>query len=55
MKKIGRPKSDTPKSRLLSLRMTVEDYKKLQEYATEHHMTITRALLKGVELLYETP
>ena len=31
MKKIGRPKSDTPKSRLLSLRMTVDDYKKLQE------------------------
>ena len=32
MKKIGRPKSDSPKSRLLSLRMTVEDYKKLKDY-----------------------
>ncbi len=54
MKKMGRPKSDAPKDKSLSLRVTDEEYEKLKEYAVNHEMTITQALQKGVELLYET-
>lgn len=55
MAKMGRPKSDTPKKKTLSLRVNDEEYIKLKEYATTHNMTITQALQKGVELLYKTP
>ena len=54
MKKMGRPKSDAPKDKSLSLRMTDEEYEKLKEYADNHELTITQALQKGVELFYET-
>lgn len=55
MAKMGRPKSDAPKKKTLSLRVNDEEYIKLKEYATTHNMTITQALQKGVELLYKTP
>lgn len=54
MAKMGRPKSDAPKQKTLSLRMNDKEYAKLKEYAAIHNMTITQALQKGVELLYQT-
>lgn len=55
MAKMGRPKSDDPKKKTLSLRMNDEEYTKLKMYAATHNMTITQALQKGVALLYKSP
>lgn len=53
MAKMGRPKAESPKKMNVSFRMTEAEYKKLAEYATEHNLTITEVLHRGVHLLYE--
>jgi hypothetical protein len=55
MAKMGRPKSDSPKLKSVGIRLADEDYKKLIEYASEHNLTITQVLLKGLNLLLKTP
>ena len=50
--KMGRPKSDNPKSYVAGLKMTEEEYVKLKEYASKHDMTVTQVLQKGIELQY---
>ena len=54
MAKMGRPKSENPKLKTLSLRMNDEEFEKLKEYATVRNMTITQVLNKALELLYQT-
>ena len=54
MAKMGRPKSDDPKQKSLSLRMNDKEFEKLKEYATVRNMTITQVLNKALELLYQT-
>ncbi len=54
MAKMGRPKSDEPKLKTLSLRMNDKEFEKLKEYATVRNMTITQVLNKALELLYQT-
>ncbi|MBR4026024.1 MAG: CopG family transcriptional regulator [Lachnospiraceae bacterium] len=54
MAKMGRPKSDDPKLKTLSLRMNDKEFEKLKEYATVRNMTITQVLNKALELLYQT-
>ena len=51
MPRTGRPKSDSPKQRSLSLRVDDAEYEKLKDYAAKHDMTITQVLQKGC-LLY---
>lgn len=51
MAKMGRPKTDDPREKSLGVRVTNDEYKVIKEYATEHDMTITETLLKGVEEL----
>jgi hypothetical protein len=55
MAKMGRPKSDSPKLKSVGIRLADEDYEKLIEYASEHNLTITQVLLKGLNLLLKTP
>ena len=52
MPRTGRPKTDSPKLRSLSLRVDDAEYEKLKDYAAKHDMTITQVLQKGVELQY---
>ena len=52
MAKIGRPKSDNPKKRLIGMKLTEEEATKLREYASKHDMTITQVLQKGIDLQY---
>ena len=52
MPRTGRPKSDSPKQRSLSLRVDDAEYEKLKDYAAKHDMTITQVLQKGVEIQY---
>ena len=47
MAKMGRPKSDNPRGRKISIRMTEEEYRDLFEYMEKHELTATRALLNG--------
>ena len=53
MKKIGRPKLDVTKNKVVTLRMSGEEYKRLRDYS-EDQQTITDTIKEGVFLLYMT-
>lgn len=55
MAKMGRPKAESPRQKTLSIRVTKEEYEKLMEYAEKHNLTITQAVHKGMNLLYQKP
>ena len=48
---MGRPKSENPKNKNLSVRMTEEEYREILAYSYERGQTITKTLLEGFELL----
>lgn len=54
MGKMGRPKSDVIKDRIVSVRMSDEEHNKLKEYSEKHQQTITETIKEGVNLLYKT-
>lgn len=54
MKKIGRPKLDVTKNKVVTLRMSGEEYKRLRHYSEDHQQTITDTIKEGVFLLYMT-
>ena len=51
MKKMGRPKSDNAKKKVLSIRVPDQLYSQMLAYAEQHKMTTTDIVLKGVEIL----
>lgn len=53
MGKMGRPKSDIIKDRIVTIRMSDEEYSRLKEYSRKHQQTITETIKEGVSLLYE--
>ena len=55
MAKIGRPKKDSPKLKSITIRLSDSEYEKFIKYAASHNMTMTQALTKGIELLYQNP
>jgi hypothetical protein len=54
MKKKGRPKLDVTKNKVVTLRMSGEEYKRLRDYSEDHQQTITDTIKEGVFLLYMT-
>ena len=54
MGKMGRPKSDVIKDRIVTVRMSDEEHNKLKEYSQKHQQTITETIKEGVNLLYRT-
>ena len=48
---IGRPKSDNPKVKNVTIRMTKDVYEEIAAYASEHEQTMTKTLLDGFKLL----
>ena len=50
MARTGRPKSDNPLDKKISIRFTEEEYKILLEYAANHEMSITQAIKMSVKL-----
>lgn len=54
MSKMGRPKSDVIKDRIVTIRMSDEEHSKLKEYSRKHQQTMTETLKEGVDLLYRT-
>ena len=53
MAKIGRPKADVTKEKIVSVRMKPEDYKKLKEYANSSNMTVTEVVQKGISMILD--
>ena len=49
--KMGRPKSDNAKKKVLSIRVPDQLYSQMLAYAEQHKMTTTDIVLKGVEIL----
>ena len=54
MAKTGRPKADVVKDRIVTIRMSDEEQRRLKNYAREHDLTITETIKEGVGLLYRT-
>ncbi len=54
MAKMGRPKEDNPKKRIVAIRMTQEEYVKFSKAASKHDMTTTQAVKKGIMLLLDS-
>ncbi len=50
MKKMGRPKSDNAKKKVLSIRVPDQLYSQMLTYAEQHKMTTTDIVIKGVEI-----
>ena len=55
MSKMGRPKSEITKDKIVTIRMSDEEHNRLKEYSEKHQQTITKSIKEGMELLYKTP
>lgn len=49
MARTGRPKSDNPMDRKVSVRFTEEEYQILLEYAKNHNMSITQVIKLSIK------
>lgn len=49
MTKMGRPKSENTKKKVVSIRVSDQLYSQLLAYAEKHNMTTTDVVLRGVE------
>ena len=49
--KIGRPKSENPKNRRVSIKLTESEFQNLEEVANKKQLSKTQAKLKGIDLL----
>lgn len=47
----GRPKSDNPKSRRITVKVTESEFNRVEEVATKKRLTKSEAMLRGIELL----
>ena len=43
MAKMGRPKSDVIKDKIVTIRMSAEEHQKLRDYSEKHQQTITKS------------
>jgi hypothetical protein len=55
MAKMGRPKVDDPKLKIVGVRLSGEDYARLKEYTHKHDMTMTEVMQKGMTMLISKP
>ena len=55
MARTGRPKSENPKKKVLSIRVEDSLYRRLLAYAGQHHMTVTEVVLQGLEEVLPGP
>lgn len=49
--KIGRPKSENPKNRRVSIKLTESEFQNLEEVAKQKSMTKTEVVMRGIELV----
>ncbi len=48
---MGRPKSDNPKNKNVTIRLTQDKYRDVMKFAQEHNQTVSKTLMDGFELL----
>ena len=48
---MGRPKSENPKVKNVTIRLTKEKHREVMDFAARHNQTITKTLMDGFELL----
>ena len=48
---MGRPKSDNPKVKNVTIRLTEEEYQEVVRYSSDHNQTITKTLKEGFKLV----
>ena len=53
MAKMGRPKSENSKKKVLSVRVEDSMYEQICAYAQKHNMTVTEVVLESLERLLE--
>ncbi len=53
MAKMGRPKSDNTKKKILSIRVEDSLYKRICDYAEQNNLTLTEVVLESLERLFE--
>lgn len=51
LKKAGRPKSDNPQDKRVTVRMTAETFKKFEGYCERENVTKSEAIRRAVDLL----
>lgn len=49
MSKVGRPKAEIKKEKIVSVRMVPDDYEKVKDYARLSHKTVTQIVQEGVK------
>ena len=52
MAKMGRPKSENSKKKVLSVRVEDSMYEQICDYAKKHNMTVTEVVLESLERLF---
>ena len=52
MAKMGRPKSENSKKKVLSVRVGDSMYEQICAYAKKHNMTVTEVVLESLERLF---
>lgn len=55
MTKMGRPKSDNAKNKILCVRVEDALYARICAYAEQHQMTVTEVVTLGVEKVLSEP
>ena len=53
IKKSGRPKIENPRSKQYRVRLTAEEFEKLEYLAIQNGRTMSDILRKGIEIQYE--
>ena len=51
--KVGRHKIETPKDKMIGVRLTAQDYELLKMRATEHNLSLTQSVIESIKLLYK--
>lgn len=54
MTKMGRPKVQVRKDKIITMRLTIEKYEKLKDYAQTHDLTVSKVLEQGADIILET-
>lgn len=52
MARTGRPKSENKSERRIGVRLTEEEYQRLQQYVDAHDLTMSQAIKLALDVLY---
>lgn len=53
MSRMGRPKLEIKKEKIITMRLTQNKYEKLKDYAQSHNLTVSKAIEQGVDIILE--